>query len=246
MLLRNGNIKKAFRKGSLKFLKACAAAHCCRNPCDLRVFLPDFHHFIPENGGPASAALGKRLSCFQIKRTYAMIRPGTLLCVGIALAFNRFHMNEHRTVHFLHIFKQFNQIRQIMSIHRTNIFKPKLFKQCTARQKHFRPVTHVFQHLIRSFANHRHIISELLDRLLPPTVLIACPQAVQMAADGPHIRINRHLVIIQNDNHSGMLLADIIQRLIRESARHGAIPDDCNHMLLSARQVSCLRKPKRR
>ena len=47
MLLRNGNVEKTFRKGSLKFLKACAAAHCCRNPCDLRVLLPDFHHFIP-------------------------------------------------------------------------------------------------------------------------------------------------------------------------------------------------------
>ena len=67
-----------------------------------------------------------------------------------------------------------------------------------------------------------------------------------MTADSTHICINRHLVIIQNDNHSGMLLADIVQCLIRESTRHGAVPDNRDDMLLSARQVSCLRKPERR
>ena len=137
MLFRNGNVKEAFRESLLEFLEACAAAHSCCDTSHLWILFPDFHHFIPENRRPAFAAFGKGFARFQIKGRNTMIIPWSFLRMRIAFAFNRLHMNEDRTVHFLYALQQFNHFRQVMSIHRANVFEAHLFKQCTAGQEHF-------------------------------------------------------------------------------------------------------------
>ena len=239
MLFRNGNIKEAFRESLLEFLEACTATHSRRNAGNLWILFADFQHFITKNRRPAFAALGKGFACFQIKGRNTMIIPGTFLRMRVAFALDRLHMDENRTVHFLYAFEHFDQIGQIMSIYRANVFEAHLLKQRTSGQQHFGFITYMLQCLISAFPNDRYVISELLYRFLPATILLTGTKIIQMLAHCPYIGIDGHLIIIQNNNQSGMVSAGIIHGFIRQTACHGTIPNDSNHMFLTTHQVSC-------
>ena len=173
-----------------------------------------------------------------------MIIPGTFFRMRIAFTFDSFYMNQYRTVHFLHALQKFNHFRQIVTIYRANIFKAHLLKQCTFCQQHFCVITHMFQCLISTFADDRNIISELFYRLFPAAILSAGAEVCQMLTHCTYIFINRHFVIVQDNNESCMISACIIQRFISQTASHRTITDDSNDMLLAAHQISCLCKPQ--
>ena len=61
-----------------------------------------------------------------------------------------------------------------------------------------------------------------------------------MLTHGTYIGIDRHLIIIQNNDQPCMVSAGIVHGLIRQTTCHRAITNDCNHMLFAAHQVSCL------
>ena len=149
-------------------------------------------------------------------------------------------------MHPLYIFEQFNQFRQIMPIYRTNVFKAHTFKHSPFQEQQLCAVSYLFQYGIGRFANNRHHITELFEIIFKRLIPVAGTQGVQMLADSTNIGIDGHLVIIQNNNQVRIFSACIIQRFISQTACHGTITDDSNHMVFSALQISCLSNPQSR
>ena len=240
MLLRNGNVKEAFRKFLPEFLEACTAAHSRCDTHNLWIMLCNFHNFFAEYSRPAGfTALGKRFPCPQIKGADAMVIPRTFFRIRIPPAFFCFHMDKNGPMHLLHILKQFDQFRQIMSIHRANILKAHAFKYSTFQQQQLCAVPYLFQYGISRFPNDRYHITNLFEIFFKCLIPIAGAQGIQMFADGTHIGINGHLVIIQNNNQVSIFSACVIQRFIGQTACHGTIANDSNDMVFSALQISC-------
>ncbi len=58
-------------------------------------------------------------------------------------------------------------------------------------------------------------------------------------------RADRHLVVVEHDQHLRLALADVVQRLEAEAAHQGGIADDHCDALVAAGQVAGRRKPLR-
>ena len=58
-------------------------------------------------------------------------------------------------------------------------------------------------------------------------------------------RADRHLVVVEHDQHLRLALADVVQRLEAEPAHQGGIADDHRDALVAAAQVAGRRKPLR-
>ena len=61
----------------------------------------------------------------------------------------------------------------------------------------------------------------------------------------PHVRRNRHFVVIQNDNHTRMTVTRVVERLIAHAAGHCAIAHQRQHMVMLPLQIAGARQPQR-
>ncbi len=163
-----------------------------------------------------------------------MIIAGVFLRIAVAASLHRFNVNQHRPFHILYIPEQFQQFLQIMPVHRAYVFETKLLKHRAMQKKVLRTVPRFGKNIISRPSYYGHIVPKLFEMLFQLLVTSVCPQIIQMAADRTHVRINRHLVVIQYHNQVGIFPSGVIQGFIRQSSRHGTVSDYGNHMLLTA------------
>ena len=147
---------------------------------------------------------------------------------AIALALFGDHMDQHRPRRpRLDRAQHRQQLVQVMPVNRPEIGKPKLFEQRTAHG-------HALEHILGAlgpFAERagQHADSalgrgfEILKRLFGI-------KTAEVGRHRPHRRRDRHLVVVQDDEHPFFQMARVVHRLIGHARRHRPIADHRNRI----------------
>ena len=83
-----------------------------------------------------------------------------------------------------------------------------------------------------------HVIARL-------TVLRRCAHITQVLHERANVVRDGHLVVVQDDDHGRLSLADIVQSLERHATGKRRIADERNDLLVGTRQIAGLRQAER-
>ena len=126
-----------------------------------------------------------------------MINIRILLGERIATAFNRFHMQQHRTPHRFGGFQRLLQLIQIVTVHRTEIVESHLFVNGAVAVHHrFQTVFHPQQSAIARRSHQWNAFHKPFDIVLDPHIVGAGTHMRQMARYIADIAADRHTVVI--------------------------------------------------
>ena len=136
MLFGNGNIPKTLRELLNDGTHTCAAWHGCRYTYDLFILFCHCQQCFGEDRcSRLRATFLCRLSRFQIKRTDTMPVFFAAFSELIPFSFGRLGMNDHRFSKCFGDLHRCNQRFNIVSIYRSDILYPHLFKKDTRRDQ---------------------------------------------------------------------------------------------------------------
>ena len=246
MLLGNAYVKEAVRMRLRKNIQASAVRHCCRKAHNLLVAVRKLRNRLAKHLSIAyrCSRIGNLLACSNLEGTGAMKLVRTLFGRLIALALLRQHMYHNRSVNLLRCLQYFNQAVNIMTINRSEIGKAQLLKN---RGRHHKVLhaalqtTDSLQHICAEL----HVFQPALNIIFNLIIGLASTQVIQIIAHCADVFGNRHLVVVQHNDHLLMQCACIIQRLERHAACHRAVTDNRYDIIVLALQVTRCRHAER-
>ena len=156
-----------------------------------------------------------------------------LLSNGIALAFDGVDVHHHRAAQLPGPLQHMAQPVHIVAVHRPQVGEAHVLKKRTARPD-------------RLFYRGLDAVVEAIQALSAPTVAQSIPvplfemvvtgpgpQMGQMARHGPHIGVDRHAVIVEQNDQRLTGGSGIVQALIGKAAGERTIADQRQHLIIS-------------
>ena len=141
-------------------------------------------------------------------------------------------MQQHGTVLLPRPLQRLGQRLHVVTVYRPHIGKAHALKHGTARQQClFQRSLDIMAHMIQLLA-HGAAAQQLAIPFFEGIIPRPCPQAVQMAADRPHIGRNGHTVVIENHDHRFTGSAGIVQPLKAEAAAQCTVTDQRQHIIV--------------
>jgi hypothetical protein len=146
----------------------------------------------------------------------------------VAFAFLRDHVQQSRAVQLTKISQHFQQIRQIVSVHRAVVVEAEFLEQ-GARHHH---AFHVFFDTPRQFPHGRHLGEHFFAAFAGAGIQAPRQDARQVLAQRADVGRNRHVVVVQNHQHVGFRVAGVIECLERQPGGHRTVADYRHHVTL--------------
>ena len=164
----------------------------------------------------------------------------------ITLAFARDHMHKHRAVGIQHGSQRFPQLRDVVPVDRRRAYDAQLLEDHGMGNDE---LLHRFLHAAAEVGNglaHRAAALQVLLHVVARlAVLRRCAHVTQMLHERANIVRDGHLVVVQDDDHGRLSLADIVQSLERHAAGKRRIADERDDLLVGTRQIAGLRQAER-
>ena len=143
-----------------------------------------------------------------------MVANGVSLGWRKTLSFDGANVQELRTFEVGHDLERIHQLRQIMTIEWTNVVPTQLFEH-RARRHH---ALHVFFCLFGQVPGAAHVLEDLFGALPQRGVGLAGPDLGEVGRQSAGVVANRHLIVIQNNQHVGPFMPRVGQRFKRHAA----------------------------
>ena len=127
---------------------------------------------------------------------------------------------------------------QVVARHRPHVGHAQVLEE-PAR---LREVDHGVPHALRPLQDDRPHARELTRQGVPGAPRIAPLRgeldAAQVLADRAHRGRDAHLVVVEQDDHARLALADVVERLQRQAAHEGRVTDDDGDVLAATPPVT--------
>ena len=155
-----------------------------------------------------------------------MVADGVALRRGKTLSFDGPNVQELRPFEISHDLERVHQLRQIMAIEWTNVVPAQLFEH-GARCHH---ALHMFFCLFSQIPCAANMLKDLFQALPQCGVGLASPDLGKVGSQPAGVVANRHLIVIQDDQHVGPFMARVSQRLKRHAAGDRTISNHGNDL----------------
>ena len=134
-----------------------------------------------------------------------------------------------------------------MTINRTKVADAEVFKEATRLHGVLRRILDLQEKITEAGTqNARQTIHQAIQVGTHLVVNRVRNHAVQVLAKTADVRCDTHLVIVQDDGHVLLGGANVIDRLVSHTARHGAISNDSDHVVVAVEMVAGNGKAKSR
>ena len=164
---------------------------------------------------------------------------GVLFSGLVAFALLGNHMQKRRTVGLEAHAQRALERRNIMAGNGRRARDAELFEKHLARNDHllegvFRIATQIDQ----AAAKRTACLECALHRIARTRVFATRALFAQITSERTHVARDRHLVVVQNNDHGRLQLAQLIEGLKRHAARKRRVADDGNDFLIAAIQIA--------
>ena len=133
----------------------------------------------------------------------------------------RLHMKQLRTLHLLYIIQLPHKVQHIVPVHRPEITDIKTLKQIMLlRDQRLQTVIKPQDALPPVLRNQVHLAHHPVQIIPHLVIRLARCYINQVTANPPHIMVNSHIIIIQNNQQVIRIIRSIIQSFKRKSSRH--------------------------
>ena len=147
-----------------------------------------------------------------------------------ALALHGANVQELRPLQVFHVLQCVDQPRQVVAIQRADIVKAQLFKQRAGRDH----ALHVFFGAFGQFPGRADLFQHPFGALAHGDIELAGPDFGEVGGEPALVVADGHLVVIQDDQHIGPLVAGVGECLNRHAPGDGAIANDRDHLAVDA------------
>ena len=161
---------------------------------------------------------------------------GILLRKRIALALHRVDVDQHRSVLLLRPLQHVAQAGQVVAVNGPQIGEAHVLEQGTAGPESFfqgrlDPVVEAVQAVL-----HRPLAKETPIPLFEMVVGRLAAQATQMGGHGPHVGVDGHAVVVENDDQRLPGGPGVVEALVGQAAGQGAVADKGQDAVILALQ----------
>ena len=147
-----------------------------------------------------------------------------------AFAFDGANVQKLRALEFCHDIQGVDQLRQVVSVQRADIVPTQLLKH-GARRYH---ALHVFLGLLGEIPGASHMLENFLGALAQRGVGLTGPDLGKVGRQTSCIMADRHLVIVQDDQHIGAFMTGMRQCLKGHTAGNGTVADYGDDLAINA------------
>ena len=230
----NADVKETFRIPRCEILQTGSARHGCRNSDQLRLLDSKLQHRVSKHLGKIGL-FGRQYTSLRIEFSDTVIFFGSSLRIRDAPALLRNDMQDYRLAQIACPAEHSFQLRNVMSVDGPDIIKAHIIKHVIRKNSFFHVLLHGMNHII----NRLHLADRLAIKLFKAQIAGLHSLLGQERRHTADIFVNRHTVIIQNDNHRFSALTRILQSLISQSAGQSAVANQRNHIIVLVQNRSC-------
>ena len=240
MTFRDSDIAEAFWVFPCKSVQSGSDGHCSCNSVKVLMFLRKIRQNLSSTVGEA---FPRRLqfSRKRIERADTVINIRMLFCETDSFALPRQNMNKDRFFHIPceadHIFK----LLQIMTVYRSEIIQSHGAKHVNRQKLVFHPLLQIVIKGIYGRYSGKHIAIQAFETEVSGTD----PHALQKSCRAANIFIDRHVVVVENNDNRLFAGSGSRKAFIRQSARQGAVTQNRHNIIMLATEGSCLGHPNR-
>ena len=239
MLFRNAHVKEPVRVIFPKYVQAGAFRHGGGNGHHFPVLLSQFHQGIAEHFGIGgrSLGIGEFLPGGNVEGAGAMESVGPLFRRFVPFPLGGEHMDEHRLIQLLGLFKGFHQGSQVVAVHRSQVFKAEVFEEHPGHKEVLEAVLETAHRPGHTAADGRQPFQEVFHFRFHPGIGGIRPEFRKIGRQGPHVFGNGHFVVIEDHDQLLVEIPGVVQPFHGFPAGKGSVPDDGNHIVVVPGQV---------
>ena len=240
----DADVEEPIRPLFLEYVRAGPRRHRRRDGDKVRVLGGQLRQRVAEYFGPLWKPwiYRSQLSGFRVVRGAGVI----LLQVGLrereAFALFGDHMDEARALERLHDVERVQHLLDVVPVDRPEVAEAQLLEQHARRPEVLDALFDVLGKIDELLAaDHvRRALDHVLDALAHPHAEPARDHRAEVLADRAYVGGDRHAVVIEDDDDvaAPTRVAGVVQRLVRKAARHRAITDDRQDLIVLALQVA--------
>ena len=238
--LGDADIGKAFGIPGCKAVETGAVGHGRRNRHQFRFFFRKLTDRLAEAVGEASAGR-RQLARLGVEGADTVVDLRMLLGVLHPVALLGQHMDKNRLFGFPRQTQHRFQLFQVMSVHRAEIVQA----HCAEHVHREQLVLHLLLQVMVEGVDRRHSHEHIPIPAFEPDISRADPHALQQTRRPTHVRINRHVVVVQDDDQRLLACRRGRQTLIGQPACQCAVADHGNNVIVLVQQRARLRHPHR-
>ena len=154
----------------------------------------------------------------------------------VAPALLRQHVKQHGVIQALEELEGLNQQRQVVPVDGAKVLQPELLEEQRGPQ-------HALGGLFgAAHGRQRRLAAEALHqprrRIVEVLVALVGHDPVEVAGNGPHVAVDRPLVVVEHDDQALGLFGDVVHRFERDAVGEGGVPGYRDHVFLAAGQVA--------
>ncbi len=152
---------------------------------------------------------------------------GRFLCRLVPFSFYRFNMKQLGSLHIFNVTQDTDQAGQVVPIHGPEVAYIKPFKKVLFLcYKRFNAVIKPQYQVFLFLGNQFPFLESLVNMVSHPVVFMRGGKLHQVVLHGPHVIVDRHVVVVQYNQEVIGVRANIVQTLVGKPPRHRSIPDN--------------------
>ncbi len=164
---------------------------------------------------------------------------GVLLGRGIAFALFGDDVHKRRPVRLEAYAQRPLERSDVVAVDGSGAYDAELLEEHLARNNHLLERIFGIATQIDEAASERAArLKGALNRIARAGIFAARAFLAQIASEGPDISRDRHLVVVQNNDHGRLQLPQMIERLEGHAARKRGVADDRNDLLVGPIQIA--------
>ena len=249
MFFGDAHVNHAVRQILHHNIKTAACRHGGSDTHDALVLFRKFQKRIAEHTRQRRVRIARlhRKPAFGVERATTMILCRVLLGSGKAAAFFGKHMHKARPLLVLDAFKNHHKFIDVVTVNRTEIADAQIFEETSRLHGILRRILDLQEEVAETGTQNarksRHHAVQVRTHLVVNRIR---NHAVQVLAEPADVGRDAHPVIVQDDGHVLLGGTHIVERFVRHTARHGAVSNDSNHVVVAVEMVACNGKAKSR
>ena len=191
---------------------------------DSGILTGEFQRCLTEGVRESLFLCPKSMPVHRVEFSHPMELGGVILCRLKSVPLVGHRMDKHRLIHFLCRAEHLKQFRQVMSIHGAEVIQSHVLKHRTPQQLVLQPFLHPVGKLVDGVPS-RDMGCRIAVEFLEVGVALLGADLRQVHRHAPHIGIDGHLIVVENDHHGFAAAPHIIQPLVSHAASGSTITD---------------------
>ena len=192
---------------------------------------------LAEHVGERLAALLPHLARDRVEGRHAVEPLRLPQGVGVAVALHRMDVHQHGTLRLPRLPEHRRQTLDVVAVHRPHVGKAHLLEHGAQRgkQRLFHRRLHLMAPLVQR-PSRRQLFQCFAVLFLELVILRIRPHPGQVLGQSPHVPVNGHSVVVEDDHQRFAAAAGVIQALEAQTAAQRTVADDRHHVVVLRQQ----------